>query len=382
MRMRRRLGWEAEATTAALRRAFTSTGRERDACVQALKAAGAAVAAWAVVGWWWQAPMALMAPWTAVALVQGTVYRSVRTGVQQLALITAGTLFAAGAATITDSVTLAMALALPPAALLGVYNRFGDQGVYAPATVIFVLAYGTLSGDDIAHRLAEATVGATIGIAVNALLLPPVHLRGLEESLAAMARESTSLLRMMADNVAAGYGEEDATRWRGRIGHLTKSLEGLRNARIWSRESYRLNPGHRMRRRAGRPPSIDHDMYWERFVERVSALVDNLAAAAGEDSGLAQPPPDRLARLARLLDAGADVCEWDRTRWGLRSGGVDRTERDAALARARQALTGLKSGLTEQDPETLVTVGALGASGQQLLHLLRNEAGMSADVHR
>ncbi|WP_329183584.1 aromatic acid exporter family protein [Streptomyces sp. NBC_01428] len=373
MRMRR-LGWELAATAGSLRRAFTSAGRERDACVQALKAAGAAVAAWAVVGAWWDAPMALMAPWTAVALVQGTVYRSVRTGIQQLALIAAGTFLAAGAAMITGNVMAAMALALPPAALLGIHNRFGDQGVYAPTTVIFALAYGTLSGEDMAHRLAETAVGAVIGISVNALLLPPVHLRGVEEALSAMAREHSSLLRMMADDLAAGYAEEDAARWRGRVAQISATLEGLRNARIWNRESYRFNPGQRMRRGFRDVPSIDHDAYWERFLDRTSAIVDNLAAAAGEERGLAQPPPARLM-LARLLGAVADVCEWDRTRWGLHSDEADLARRDAAEDRAEQALARLKSGLADEEPETVVTVGALSASGQQLLRLLGGASG-------
>ncbi|MGW3819712.1 hypothetical protein [Streptomyces sp. NPDC005046] len=371
----RRFGWEVAATAASLRRAFTSAGRERDACVQALKAAGAAVAAWAVVGVWWQAPMALMAPWTAVALVQGTVVRSMRTGIQQLALITAGTLLATGAAALTGNVMGAMALALPPAALLGIYNRFGDEGIYAPTTVIFALAYGTLSGEDMAHRLAETAVGAVIGISVNALLLPPVHLRGVEEALTAMGRENSSLLRMMADDLAAGYAQEDTARWRGRLTQISASLEGLRNARIWNRESYRFNPGRRLRRGFRAPPPLDHDAYWERFLDRTSAIVDNLAAAAGEERGLARPPVGRLTLLARLLGAVADVCEWDRTRWGLHSDEADRARRDAAQDRAEQALARLKAGLADEDPETVVTVGALSASGQQLLRLLRGASG-------
>ncbi|MEW2553945.1 hypothetical protein AB0957_19675 [Streptomyces zhihengii] len=370
----RRLGWEVEAGAAAVRRAFAAPGRERDAGVQALKAAGAAVAAWALVGWWWQAPMALMAPWTAVALVQGTVYRSVRTGVQQLALITAGTLLAAGAALATGSVMAAMALALPPAALLGAHNRFGDQGVYAPTTVIFVLAYGTFSGYDIAHRLGEAVVGAAIGIGVNALLLPPVHLRGVREALATMAGESTGLLRQMADDVESGCDEADARRWKDRAGSLTATLEGLRSARTWSRESYRFNPGHRMRRGARRPPPIEHDLYWERFMERLAALVDNLAAGAGRDRDLALPPPARLGVLARLLRAVADVCDWDRRRWDLPPGAADRAEREAAVARAEDALADLKAGLVSYDQETAVALGAVAASGQQLLGLVRGVA--------
>ncbi|MFD7676780.1 hypothetical protein [Streptomyces sp. NPDC060187] len=103
--------------------------------------------------------------------------------------------------------------------------------------------------------------------------------------------------------------------------------------------------------------------------------MDNLAAAAGEERGLAQPPPARLMLLARLLDAVADVCEWDRTRWGLHSDEADLARRDAAEDRAEQALVRLKSGLADEEPETVVTVGALSASGQQLLRLLGGASG-------
>ncbi|SCD62335.1 hypothetical protein GA0115261_1010625, partial [Streptomyces sp. OspMP-M43] len=44
-----------------VRSAFVEAGPERDTLVQSLKAAGAAIAAWALSGWWFQAPMALLA---------------------------------------------------------------------------------------------------------------------------------------------------------------------------------------------------------------------------------------------------------------------------------------------------------------------------------
>ncbi len=68
---------------------------DRYQVVQSLKAAAAAIIAWALTGWWLEAPMALMAPWAAVALVQGTVYRSLRTAVQLFVMIATGTLLAA-----------------------------------------------------------------------------------------------------------------------------------------------------------------------------------------------------------------------------------------------------------------------------------------------
>lgn len=66
-----------------MRRVWTEEGRERDLTIQAGKAALAACLAWAVAGWWLQAPMAFVAPWVAVVLVESTVYRSLAHGLQR-----------------------------------------------------------------------------------------------------------------------------------------------------------------------------------------------------------------------------------------------------------------------------------------------------------
>lgn len=108
---------------------------DRYQVVQSLKAAAAPIIAWALTGGWLEAPMALMAPWAAVALVRGTVYRSLRTAVQIVLMITAGT-------------------------LLGNPAPAGGQGLYASTTALFVLAYGSYSWPAVGHRLLETLAGA------------------------------------------------------------------------------------------------------------------------------------------------------------------------------------------------------------------------------
>lgn len=104
---------EADAARRSAHRALQAPGPERDAAAQALKAALAAFLAWAVTAWWWEAPMALMAPWAAVVLVQSTVYRSLHSAGLQLAVVATGTLLAAGAAALTGSIVAALLIALP-----------------------------------------------------------------------------------------------------------------------------------------------------------------------------------------------------------------------------------------------------------------------------
>ncbi|MGW2480148.1 FUSC family protein [Streptomyces sp. NPDC001571] len=369
-----RLRHEAGAVKGSLRRALAGPGPERDMGVQALKAAGAALIAWLLAGWWWQAPMALMAPWTAVALVQSTVYRSVRAGVQQLALIASGTLIAAAAVSLTHSTTAAIALALPLTTLLGNYTRFGDQGLYASSTALFVLTYGTYSATDIGHRLLESLLGAVVGIAVNALVLPPVHLRGVHDVLPGPPRQAARLARLMADDLEAGHGSDHAQNWKAQSDRLTQALADLRTARGWTQESLRLNPGHRLRRPPNVIPAPSWDMGWERVSHHLTALAGLLAEGTRDEPALAAPPTDVPARTAQLLRAIADVCE-----------GHARTltepwhEPDDSIAeamqQARDALDQLKLFLLAQDDrETEAVVGALVARTQQLIHDLHRLA--------
>ncbi|WP_336320364.1 FUSC family protein [Streptomyces lavendofoliae] len=393
-------GWEAAAVGGSVRRALTGPGPERDLAVQAVKAAGAAILAWAVAGWWWQAPLALMAPWTAVALVQSTVYRSVRTGAQQVVLIAAGTVLAAAAAGLTGGNTMAaMAIVLPVTALLGNYSRFEGQGVYASTTALFVLVYGSFSGFDILHRLLETLLGAVIGIGVNALVLPPVHLRHAHESLCRLPREGAELLRSMAEEMERGYERRQAQEWHARARRLPQRLADLRNARMWTRESLRLNPGRRIRRPGPELPSTQWDAAWERVADHLTTLTGMLAEAAGDRPRLRPPPDTVLGEVPGLLHALADVCEADcETLAGGRDAGspdvVRAGSRDAvrdgtrdavrdgrrdgpgdgggvraeALERAWAAQRRLKARLTEHDDETATSVGGLAAETQRLLY--------------
>ncbi|MFD6415243.1 aromatic acid exporter family protein [Streptomyces sp. NPDC060194] len=369
---------EAAAVGGTVRRAVTRPGPERDLTAQSLKAAGAAVLAWAVAGWWWGAPMALMAPWTAVILVQSTVYRSLRSGVQQLAVIAAGTLIAAGAAALTGDTMTAMLIAVPLTVFLGNYARFGPNGVYAPTTALFVLAYGSYTANDILHRLLECLIGAVIGIAVNALILPPVHLRDVRANLRRLPESCASLLATMADDIDAGYDVEQARAWHDRTRQLGGALTDLRHARQWTEESYRFNPGRRMRRPTGMLPPTWWDAHWDRVTDQLRALTVTLAESAGERPGLVPAPDPVLYALAALLRHAGEVCAVDvshpgglgppaRTAPGGEAPAWSSAHRGRELDRAWEAHRQLKDHLVRQDVEVAPAVGGLVAQTQQLL---------------
>lgn len=93
-------------------------GRERGLVVQSLKAAAAALLAWVVARLWLGDPMALMAPWVALVLMQATVYSSLIQATRQFAAICIGALVASGAQAVTGDTTGALALSVPVLMLL------------------------------------------------------------------------------------------------------------------------------------------------------------------------------------------------------------------------------------------------------------------------
>lgn len=345
---------------------------DRYQVVQSLKAAAAAIIAWALTGWWLDAPMALMAPWAAVALVQGTVYRSLRTAVQLFVMIAAGTLLAAGAAALTGDTMIAMVVALPLATLLGNLASVGGQGLYASTTALFVLAYGSYSLPAVGHRLLETLVGAVVGVAVNAVVLPPVHSLHAGKLAAALPRDCARLLREMGDGLE-DYDAQRAESWNRSANDLLTALSELYVGRRWDSESFRLNPVRRLRRSTP-APSADWDIVWARVANRLLGLTLTLWETASENRELPRPPDRALDELGRLLSAAADAC----TAYGtIMAHGDDeegRDRRDTAPADAHRALASLKGRLDGQEPDVGAAIGSLVADCQALLDDLTPEA--------
>ncbi|TPQ18165.1 FUSC family protein [Streptomyces sporangiiformans] len=302
---------EARAVVGAARRAGSGPGRERDLVAQSLKAAAAALLAWMVAREWLGDPMALMAPWVAVVLVQATVYSSLRRAAQQFAAICVGTLLASVAQVVTGDTLVALALSVPVLMLLSNWPRLGDQGIYATTVALFTLTTGAVSGSAIGHRLAQAALGAVIGVAVNALVLPPIHLRDVRENLAALAHEAGDVLTGIAEDLRQGdWDASTAANWSHASTRLARRLDGLRAARGWSEESLRLTRGwlrafHRVPLDV---PAGGEDERWSRITGHVAALTRALTAAV-DDNRIAGPPDGTTGEsYARLLALLGEAC--------------------------------------------------------------------------
>lgn len=354
--------WEACAVGRAVRAAWQGPGRERDLIVQSLKAAGAALIAWAVAGVWLDDPMALMAPWVALVLVQATVYSSVRQAGQQFAAICVGALLASAAQAITEDNTGALVLSLPVLMLAANWSRFGRQGIYAATTAVFVLASGTaVSAAAVGHRVGQAALGAVVGVAVNALVLPPIHLRDVRENLAALAREAGDLLHSAADDLReTRWDAQSAADWSRQAAWLERRLDALYSARSWSRESLRMTSGplRRLRRGPTVVPPEDEDRRWSRVCGNLTALTRTLAVAADEHRTPAPPDGPVLDLYARLLRLIGDACHAEAGRLvGERAGAGPEAATGATMEELHRRL---QEGLREHAGQGAARTAVLG----------------------
>ncbi|WP_406209864.1 MULTISPECIES: FUSC family protein [unclassified Streptomyces] len=357
----------------AVRRAIAEPGRERDLAMQAGKAALAACVAWAVAGWWLQAPMAFIAPWVAIVLVESTVYRSIAHGLQQLAAIATGTVVATGVALLLDSPMAAMALVLPAVVLLGNWRRLGSQGVYAATGALFVLTGGPITITSSAARIAEAVFGAVVGIAVNALIRPPVYLRSTRAALEDASGEAQEILDRVADRLAADeWDSHTAGSLHERALRLWRLVDQAHAAVGWSRESLRVNP--RSRSRVFSQPDQDYDdavTVLDYVAVHTAGVTRAVLESSGDDRKGWRPGPHAAKPYADFLHSSASAIRlYTRSRFapGGQDEQADQELREVVedLNRALDDLRQRLLGAAPDDPDTLATYGTLLTQAHRL----------------
>ncbi|WP_410538212.1 FUSC family protein [Streptomyces sp. KL2] len=362
---------EAAWGARSLRRALQGPGRERDAVVQSLKAALAAVLAWLAAAWLLPDAFALMAPWVAVVLVQSTVYRSVWQGLQQTMAITVGTVLAAALVIPLGHPVLVMVLVLPVTTLLGNWPRFGTQGIYASTAALFTLVPGEATLDSALSRVLAALLGTAVGVGVNALVLPPVHLRSARDAVDSAVREAREIVTEVAEGLDEPWEYDRIRTWYDRACRLPRLIRGVESSIGWSRESLRLNPESRRRAEAARLAAVYEETLptLEDVAERLVALTRTLLEAADESDEVPRPGHEVTRPYAGFLrQVAAALDAYGRTVTGDDPGTARRELREA-VGEVRAEQDRLRAELPRNAaavPEGLAVLGPLLAEARRL----------------
>ncbi|SEP52363.1 FUSC family protein [Amycolatopsis saalfeldensis] len=290
-------------------RAVRTSGPERSVLAQAGKAAIAAVAAWAVASPWLHLSQPFLAPYTAVFVIETTVYRSARSALQQAGAVTLGVLLATVADQLITVELLTIAVVVLVGLLIGRWHGFGPSGVWISVTALLLVTYGTAGQDALlADRLVETLLGAVVGFTVNAVVMPPLYLRGPAQATTALADQLTALLNDMNAGLRRAHLAEDAEGWSRRAGETAALVRAAEEITEQGWESQRMN----LRRRGSNARSSSQG-WWSCLVAlraawpHIRALAETLAVAAASTAPFRYPTPRARELLADLVEVIADL---------------------------------------------------------------------------
>ncbi|MHA7264347.1 FUSC family protein [Arthrobacter sp. TMN-37] len=279
----------------------------------ALKAALAAGIAW------WVAQLVpgvasaypYYAPLGALVCMYPTVAGSVRTGLQTLLGLGAGILLAFPVILLGNPTSVTVGLVVGLGVLLAALPRLGAGRDWIPMAALFVLLLGGDNADSYSLGYSiQMLVGVGVGLAVNALVFPPLHLNGVVQSL----EELRSALALQLSDMGAALEEKwppEHEEWASRQDRLSQLGRDARSAVQLADTSRR---GNLRRHRNGRNLEADYHalgsleritFYVEDITEVLSGAIWRTDTAAPLPAGLGAP----LAEASRLTSEAIDA--WD-----------------------------------------------------------------------
>ncbi|MFJ5798526.1 FUSC family protein [Streptomyces decoyicus] len=241
------------------RRAWGSEGHERHTALLIGKGTVAATLAWVLSHNVLHAQSPAFAPFSAVLIMQVTVYQSLLQSTRYVGAVAAGMAVQAALGFLGGPDLLTFALVALVALTVGRWPALGSQGTEVPIAAFFAFStYVSATSDlDKITQLGQIVllvlIGCSVGVLVNVTVFPPLRLRGAEQGIRSLAHALCDLVSDMYPALREGeFDEERARHWRERAAQtgelVTQARTGLRTAQ----ESIHYNPRRLLRRHRGR----------------------------------------------------------------------------------------------------------------------------------
>ncbi|GAA2568946.1 MULTISPECIES: FUSC family protein [Streptomyces] len=210
--------------------------------VQTFRSATAATIAYAIALRLSPEAAPLTAPLTALLVVQVTLYATLTNGFRRVNAVVTGVLVAIAFSLLVGLTWWSLALLLVAALVVGRLVKVEEYVPEVAISAMLVLGVTTV-GDTAWARVVETLIGATVGLACNLLLAPPVWVEEAGASIEDLARRLRQLMLRMGEEAAAGGTPVDRAAERlheaRRLDHDIVEVDAaLRQAE----DSLRLNP--------------------------------------------------------------------------------------------------------------------------------------------
>jgi uncharacterized membrane protein YgaE (UPF0421/DUF939 family) len=305
-------------------RALGSEGHERTTVLLVAKGTLAATIAWVISYHLLHAQSPAFAPFSAVLIMQVTVYQSLLQSSRYVGAVVAGVAVQAALGFLVGPEVLTFALVALVALTIGRWPALGSQGSQVATAAFFafstyVSATSTLDkSTQLGQIILLVLIGCGVGVLVNVTVLPPLRYRSAEYGIRTLAHALCDLVSDIYPVLREGGLDEESTgRWRSRAEQTGELVTQARTGLRMARESLHYNPRRLVRR--GRPHT-GFEGYaavleaLERTVGQIAALTRSLDQwSAGEDrhryGAFLASYADFLESLSRITRVFANLDE-------------------------------------------------------------------------
>lgn len=288
----------------------------RGAVLWSLRITVAAVASYVVGTLLFPGTQPLLAPLTAMLVVQVTPVSLLASGLDRVLAVVAGVSVAVTFAAVVPLEWWSLGLLILISITIGQALRLRSNLIEVAISGMLVLGVGSLGAESAAwQRIAETLVGAAVGIATNLLFPPKVASGDAGRAIDGLADSVSELLSRAADELTELVAEQrdvaPATRtWLGEARRITHDIPRVGAALLHAEQGRRLNvravgtpdvgPGLRQGLEA-----LEHSAVAIRSMFR--ALVDATHDASWLDDESAEDVLLGLAQTFRELSAAVDA---------------------------------------------------------------------------
>ncbi|MCF6524284.1 aromatic acid exporter family protein [Streptomyces sp. JJ36] len=208
---------------------------------QTLRSTAAATLAYAVAVWLTEARAPLLAPLTALLVVQVTLYATLTSGIRRVNAVVAGVTVAVGFSSVVGLSWWSLGLLILVALTLG--HAVRAHQFVPEAAISAMLVLGVTHATDLAlSRIVETLIGAAVGLLFNVVFVPPVWVQPAEEAVLDLARRMSSLLRHMGEELGSHTPVHEAAARLHAARRLDDDIADVDTQLSRAEESLRFNP--------------------------------------------------------------------------------------------------------------------------------------------
>ncbi len=318
--------------------------RGKAAMFRALRLSVAAAASYEVAHLLSPNTVPILAPLTALLVVQVTLTGTVYSGFERVISVVAGVLLAVIFSAVVGLTWWSLAILVAISIAIGQLLRLGPNLIEVPISAMLVLAVGGGgAGEAAAGRIYETVIGAITGVAINVIFPPAVRQLDAGARVEQFAARIADLLQAASGDLASGPVSGQVQSWLEEARRLSRHVPGIDQEITSSEQSRQLNV-----RALGTPDAgaslrdgldaLEHSLVAIRSLFR--SVVDGVAAgsvAKAADEPGAEPEDDyaedvRQAFALLIADLAASVRSYG-TMLGAQA------EYDAELESSRVAQT-------------------------------------------